>query len=280
MSEPLPTWRVKARNTSAGGENKIHDDEVARRHGFPGGLVPGVTVYAYLVHPLAEALGAAWLQRGTADLRLVRPVLEGEELTAAGEIVERTPQGLTARVAGATASGESATLAATLPAGSPTPVNAALYPRSPLPVERPEATREHLAGLSGLGTPEAVYDTERASAYLDGIAEPLPLFHGAGGWVHPAFFLDQANRAIDRNVRLGPWIHVSSRVRHLGGARVGERLETRGRVRSVWEKNAREYVEVDLLLVAGTRPVAHVLHTAIFHLRGERPPLPPDAPHR
>jgi hypothetical protein len=270
MSEPLPRWRVKARNTSADGENKIHDDTVARRYGFPGGLVPGVTVYAYLVHPLVDALGVAWLQRGTADLRLVKPALEGEELTAAGEITERTAGGLTARVTGATASGECALVTATLPAGSPTPVNGALYRRAPLPAERPEATRGHLASVEALGTPELLYDAEHAETYLERVAEPLPLFHGADGWVHPAVFLEQANRALDRNVRLGPWIHVASRVRHLGGARVGERLETRGRVRSVWEKKGRQYVELDLLVMAGTRPAAHVLHTAIFSL------APPD----
>jgi hypothetical protein len=40
--------QVKARNTSA----QIHDDDAtARTLGFRGGLVPGVTVYAYLTFP-------------------------------------------------------------------------------------------------------------------------------------------------------------------------------------------------------------------------------------
>jgi hypothetical protein len=60
-------------------------------------------------------------------------------------------------------------------------------------------------------------------------------------------------------------------VRHLGGARIGEHLATRGRVRSLFERKGKEFVEVDLAIVAGARarPVAHVLHTAIYHL-----PLP------
>ena len=32
-------------------ENRIHSDEGARQYGFRGGLVPGVTVSAYLIHP-------------------------------------------------------------------------------------------------------------------------------------------------------------------------------------------------------------------------------------
>lgn len=41
--EPLPEFRVEARNTSANRENRIHDDAVARQYGFRGALVPGVT---------------------------------------------------------------------------------------------------------------------------------------------------------------------------------------------------------------------------------------------
>jgi hypothetical protein len=61
---------------------------------------------------------------------------------------------------------------------------------------------------------------------------------------------------------------VGSVVRHLGGARVGETLATRGRVRSLFEKKGREMVELDLLIVAGpsARPVAHIRHTAIYRL--------------
>jgi len=92
----LAEYRVKAHNTAAGSENEIHDDAVARRHGFRGGLVPGVTVYAYLTRPLVEALGRAWLERGTASVRFLRPVLDGEEVTVTGAITSRDARGLTA----------------------------------------------------------------------------------------------------------------------------------------------------------------------------------------
>ncbi len=158
----------------------------------------------------------------------------------------------------------------TLPAGSPTPVNVAMYPTAPLPAERPDVSRQHLGRVDVLGTPETTYGAEAAAAWLEKVNDPQPIYRGRSAWVHPAFYLDQANRALDQNVRLGPWIHVESRVRHLGGARVGETLQTRGRVRSVYERKGREYVELDLLIVAAgerPRPVAHVVHTAIFNLR-------------
>ena len=36
-------------------ESQIHGDDVAARFGFEGGLVPGVTVSAYLAHPAVMA---------------------------------------------------------------------------------------------------------------------------------------------------------------------------------------------------------------------------------
>src|SRR5207247_4429152 len=87
--EPLPEYHVKARNTSSSSENKIHDEQFARRYGFRGALVPGVTVYAYLTHPLVAAFGAAWLERGTANVRFAKPIHEGEEVMVAGAVTAR-----------------------------------------------------------------------------------------------------------------------------------------------------------------------------------------------
>src|SRR5215510_14042206 len=74
--ERLPEYHVKARNTSSTSENKIHDEQIARQYGFRGALVPGVTVYAYLTHPLVDAFGAAWLERGTANVRFLAVLRE------------------------------------------------------------------------------------------------------------------------------------------------------------------------------------------------------------
>jgi acyl dehydratase len=283
--EGLPDYRVTARNTSSNSENKIHDDATARRYGFRGALVPGVTVYAYLTEPLVAALGSAWLERGTASVRFYKPVMDGEQVHVAGRVTAREPGRVTAEVTAATGvEGEAATLVATLPAGRPTPVNLAMYRQRPLPDPRPEATREHLLTLEALGTPVNRYDEATAAEWLERVGDPLPIYREPRAWVHPAFFLDQANRALRQNVRLGPWIHAGSVVRHLGGARVGETLATRGRVRSLFEKKGRQFVELDLVIVAGDRPrpVAHILHTAIYTLGGPdvtrtvvHPSLPP-----
>src|SRR5258707_1115729 len=76
----LPIYRVRARNTSADSDNKIHDDSVATSYGFRGGLVPGVTVYAYMTVPLVERFGLDWLERGSMQVKFHQPFYDGDEV--------------------------------------------------------------------------------------------------------------------------------------------------------------------------------------------------------
>ena len=111
--------------------------------------------------------------------------------------------------------------------------------------------------------------TAKAAAdYITRFGETLAVYAGAGPPAHPGVHLDLSNRALDRNVRMSPWIHVGSRGRHWSAARVGDRLEMRGRIERLFEKKGHEFIEADLLLIAnGTRPVASISHTAIYLLR-------------
>ena len=59
-SETAIKHQVEAYNLSAASENKIHDDTVARRFGFQGGLVPGVEVYGYMTNPAVRHFGPDW----------------------------------------------------------------------------------------------------------------------------------------------------------------------------------------------------------------------------
>ena len=56
----------------------MHDDAVARRFGFSGGLVPGVDVYAYMAHPAVARWGRDFLERGSLQARFLKPVYDGE----------------------------------------------------------------------------------------------------------------------------------------------------------------------------------------------------------
>ena len=78
MTSQVESYRVSAYNTSKHSENKIHDDTVARKFGFSGGLVPGVDVLAYMIHMPVAKWGRAFLERGLIEARFVKPVYDGE----------------------------------------------------------------------------------------------------------------------------------------------------------------------------------------------------------
>ena len=78
MTSRLETYRVEAYNTAKLSENKMHDDTVAKRFGFSGGLVPGVDVMAYMMHVPVARWGRAFLERGLIEARFVKPVYDGE----------------------------------------------------------------------------------------------------------------------------------------------------------------------------------------------------------
>ena len=85
MTSRIEPHRVSAYNTSKHSENKMHDDTVAKRYGFVGGLVPGVDVMAYMMHLPVAKWGRAFLERGLIEARFVKPVYDGELADVTGE---------------------------------------------------------------------------------------------------------------------------------------------------------------------------------------------------
>lgn len=265
------TYRVRAHNAATQSENKIHHDDVARRYGFEGGLVPGVTVYAYMTHLVVAAFGRPWLERGTMAARFVRPCYDGDDVTV--DASEKTADGdergleLTACRGGDEVI---ATATASLPVrANPAPVLDA-YPTTPLPDERPPATRETLAALGDLGSWTATFRADHAPAFLDEVGENLAVYR-EDGLAHPGYLLLSANTILVANVRLGPWMHVSSEVINFGAVGDGDRVSTRGRITDLFERKGHRFAELDLLLVVNdTRPVQHVRHTLIYEIARAR----------
>jgi acyl-coenzyme A thioesterase PaaI-like protein len=254
-------WTVEAHNTATESENKIHDDAVAKRFGFTGGLVPGVDVYAYMTHPPADAWGVDWLERGTLRARFVSPVYEGERIVIAATpaaggrsvILEvRNPRG------DVCATGE-----ATMPAEAKVPADVARWPAVEPPADRPPASAATLAAGTALGLSAHTFRADRAREYLDDVRETLPLYRDERV-AHPGWLLRDANYVLSRSVRLGPWIHVESDTTHLSLVRDGEAVSARAIVEREWEHKGHRFVALDVLMLADdTRPVARVRHTAI-----------------
>jgi acyl dehydratase len=263
ISPPLGPYRVSAYNTAHDSENKIHDDSVARRFGFGGGLVPGVDVYGYMTHLPVMRWGRAWLERGTAECRFYKPVYDGDIASvAASEVGGALDISVESR-------GEiCATGRAALPDAPAAAVPSLdLFREVPQRAERRPADEASLAVDGWLGIEPYPITPEMTLRYLADLREAAPIYAEAG-LIHPATILRACNFVLSRNVALGPWIHTGSRVQHLATASVGDTLSVRARIAGNWEHKEHWFVELDALVLAGAAtPVAHVAHTAIYRPR-------------
>ena len=269
----LPEQHVRARNLFRDAANRIHDDAVARQHGYAGALVAGVTIYGYLTRLAVMAWGPEWLRRGTASVRFLRPVYDGDPLAISGQAVARsaaeTAGESVIEIQGGTPRDENAVaMTAGLAWGGPDFVpDPSRYPAGAPPVSPAPPTPAGLASIEVLGAAVLDLDAATLDQTANDLDDPSPLYRGAGAVAHPGLLLRQANRALAENVALGPWIHVASDVTHCGTAGAGDRLETRGRVARTYERKGRGWVDLDLLILAGgARPIARVYHTAIYRL--------------
>jgi hypothetical protein len=256
----MRSYSLLAHNTATASTNKIHDDEVARRFGFRGGLVPGVDVFAYLTHPPAASWGLDWLERGSLRARFLRPVYDGGAVAV-------TPHGDGALDLTDDAGTLCATATATLPDDRPEAPDPADWPAVDERPDPPTAAPDVLVAGTPLGLAPHGFHADRAAEYLADVRETLPLY-AAEGVAHPGWLLRDANYVLSRNVRLGPWIHVESAVQHFGLVRDGAEVAARALVTREWERRGHRFVELDVVHLADDRPVARTVHTAIYRVRG------------
>jgi MaoC like domain len=246
---------VEAFNTATSSTNRIHDDEIARRYGFRGGLVPGVDVYAYMTHvPVAE-WGVDFLRHGSLTARFALPVYDGERVTVRGE---RDGETLDVTVVGpdgvVRATGQASL--------SPPEIDRPIPPEAELPTERPPTSPDSLAPGTILGSLADEFDPDRAEEYLADVREDLSIYRD-GPYAHPGWLLRFANSILTANVRLGPWIHVSSEVALLGVVGNAQAIDVHAVVVDEYERKGHRFVELDVTVLAEGDLVQRIAHTAI-----------------
>jgi len=261
MTSRLETYRVQAYNTAKLSENKMHDDTVAKRFGFSGGLVPGVDVMAYMMHLPVTKWGRAFLERGLIEARFVKPVYDGETVEITGEesagvlAIQVESRGQLC-----------ATGSASLPASAPLVSIADFRDTAPVSERKPVDAGSYELG-KWLGTVPRAWAGEAANEYLSDMRERDPIY-ASEGLGHPGLVQRVMNRVLVDNAILGPWIHVGSRMQLLSAARSGDELTARAKVTGNYEKKGHRFVELDALVIAnGRTPVAHCQHIAIYQPR-------------
>ena len=185
----IEPYSVSAYNTSKQSENKIHDDAVARRFGFSGGLVPGVDVMAYMLHLPVAKWGRAFLERGLIEARFVRPVYDGE---IADVTAEESHGGLSIEVK---SRGQlCATGSASLPASAPVVSVADFSETAAVAERRPVDTASYQVG-KWLGTIPRTWAGEAAQQYLTDVRELDPIY-AAEGLGHPGLLQRVMNKVL------------------------------------------------------------------------------------
>jgi len=257
----VPIHRVSAYNTSKHSENKIHDDTVARKYGFAGGLVPGVDVMAYMLHMPVARWGRDFLERGLIEARFVKPVYDGE-IAEVGAIEDAG--GLTIEVR---SKGEPcATGTASLPASAPKFSLDEYTAASAVKERKPVSASSYEVG-KWLGAIPRDWSCETAKDYLRDIRETDPIY-ARENLGHPGLLPRVMNKVLVDNAILGPWIHVGTKMQLLSAGKVGDELTARAKVIGNYEKKGHRFVELDALVVAnGVTPLAHCWHIAIYQPR-------------
>lgn len=260
MTRTRTAYSVTAFNASKHSENRMHDDTVAKKFGFAGGLVAGVEVFAYMGHAPLDAWGRAFLERGRMEGRFLKPVYDGDTATVTATGADA---GLDLRI-------ESrgilcGTGHATLPSSAPAIRIGDYQEGTPPPHEdRPEIGAASYPIGAWLGIRPNTVTKDIHAQYLRDICEEDSIY-AREDILHPGILLRCANWVLMQNVRLGPWIHVGSTLRQIAPGAVGDTLTIRARVTGNSERKGHKFVDLDALVVAnGTTPLAHILHTAIY----------------
>ena len=264
----LPAHTLTAHNDAAASANKIHDDTVAQQYGFRGGLVPGVSVYAYMTYPLVHSFGEAWLTRGTAQVQFAKPIYEGDQITVTGTVNTVVESEMRFDLASTNADGVACGVGtAALPTTSGIAPDPAEIPVGPRQAPRVPISWDAVIVGQALPLLTLTVTQQDNEEYCHTHTDDLALYRGARGFVHPGILLRQCNRIFSEHFILGPWIHVASDITTYRHCQVGEALEVRGVSVQKFEKKGHEFVVLDILIRTAGEAVQRVKHTCIFRPR-------------
>lgn len=255
----MSAYQVVARNFSTAHENKIHSDDIAKKYGFSGALVPGVAVYGHLTQPLVARFGERWLSGSVSNVRFHKPAYDGDRLSIS---LEESETGYLVR-----AVNDEGTLLAEL--------------TTSMPDVLPPAHNDQVfkAPAKQSGRVEMVWDAVHEGEpfkewhfqvtddvnqkYTGEIADEIPLYQHI---CHPHLLLAEANRALTREYLMPAWIHVGSEIRFRALVRIGDTLGVRAVPIEKWERKGHQFVRLQIAYTREHTLTTEIFHTAIFRV--------------
>jgi acyl dehydratase len=255
----MSTYEVVARNFSTASDNKIHSDEIARRYGFRGALVPGVAVWGHLTHPLAERFGEEWLSRSINETRFFKPAYHDDLLTIS---LEEGDSGFLVQC-----HDQEGTLLAdvrtTLPDTLPAPENSKVFDAPARTAERVEMNWDTVIEHEPFPEWHFQIITDENHRYAEQISDELPIYRHLA---HPHWLLSAANQALVREYVMPAWIHVGSEIRFRELLRVGDTVAVNAVPLEKWEKKGHQFIRLYLTFSRLGVLTTEIFHTAIFRV--------------
>jgi hypothetical protein len=246
--------------------NRIQDDEFARRYGFRAGLVPGISIFAYMSRPLIELMGRDWLERGSAEVHFLRPICEGEEIHVGGTISSIADDGaLSLDYKASNNQGVTCGIGiAKLPPQKLAPEPSLEdYPAGRAKLHRPLSLESLQVGESLVPVASEFTWSIHWQYCRKTIRDHHPLYERM---MHPGWLVNRASQIFAANYAVPAWIDVSSYVQNINLLEEECAIETRGRVYDKFERDGDHFIVLDLAVFAPPRCLATLRYTAIFRI--------------
>lgn len=255
----MTAFQVVARNYSEASENRIHSDEIARRYGFRGALVPGVAVYGHMTRPLVECYGERWLGHSTSSVRFLQPAYDGDTLQ-----IRRTEDETGEHVQCTNAEGTLlASLDSTLPGRLPDLEDQSCFDGAEKSPDRVDMTWENVTVGQRFRAWHWQITEDGNQTYARQVSDDLAIYRFAA---HPHWILSTANTALTREFVMPAWIHVGSEIRFREQLKAGDTVKISALPVDKWERKGHQFVKLYLAYSRDTTVTTEIFHTAIFRV--------------
>ena len=242
-------WQAQAFNPSEDSENQIHSDEMAKAYGFKGGLVPGVTVSSYLMHPALISWGDSWLDSGYAKIVVHKPLYDGYQFDV--EIENHSDFGYKASL-----KDEKGTCCATAIVNLVQQKGLAPTLRGD-PIlstnqTKPLASRENMEKLKLDGMcalPAKWSEKTNMSTYLIDPSS-MPELHNFSSsikddtYANGSYLLSLSNWILAGNAYMNPWIHLQTESQYYSAVPNNTDLIVECNIEDLYEKKGHEFVDL------------------------------------
>ena len=270
-----------ALNQSPDSKNEIHGDQVAKDYGFQGGLVPGVTLSAYLAQPAIEAWGEDWLETGRAHIAVRAPIYDKENFRI--DITHQDESKYTAELINSSAK-VCATAEVALDKG---PCIAPVMRHDPIAeadYQPSEASSQWFEQLRIQGCYAFRYHWQqdhKMANYFEDIQQMPELLRAPDrlslksgmtrqGFANMSFILGCANWIFGGNAAMNPWVHLETKSKNYQAIVPETRMVAEMQVLDDFSKKGHQFCDVNVVLFDEQTGhcLAETFQRAIYRLRG------------